>query len=124
MGKKILLVEDHPDIRKMMSIYLKMHEYDVVEAADGYEAVEKALAHKPDAVLMDMAMPVLDGLDATRAIRQNEELAGVPILCVTAYGDFYSERARIAGCDEVIQKPIDFSNLDALLQRHIGGRSH
>src|SRR5690242_4759587 len=108
MSKGILLVEDHPDIRKMMSIYLKMHKYEVVEAADGYEAVEKALQHKPDAVLMDMAMPVLDGLGATRAMRQNDELSDVPILCVTAYGDFYNERAKEAGCNEVIQKPVNF----------------
>lgn len=124
MAKKILLVEDHPDIRKMMAIYLKMHKYEVIEAQDGYEAVEKALEQKPDAVLMDMAMPVLDGIGATRAMRQNKELSHMPILCVTAYGEFYGERAKAAGCNEVIQKPVDFSNLDTLLQRHIGKTSH
>jgi len=75
---KILIVEDHTDIRKMMAIYLKMFKYEVIEAADGYEAVEKALKHKPDAILMDLAMPVLDGVDSARAMRQSEELADTP----------------------------------------------
>lgn len=78
MAKKVLVVEDHADIRKMMSIYLKMYKYEVIEAADGYEAVEKALEHKPDAVLLDLAMPVLDGVDSARAMRQSEELAETP----------------------------------------------
>ena len=68
MAKKVLVVEDHADIRKMMSIYLKMYKYEVIEAADGYEAVEKALEHKPDAVLLDLAMPVLDGARAVVGI--------------------------------------------------------
>lgn len=103
----------------MMSTYLTLNKYDVVEAADGYEAVEQALQHKPDLILMDIAMPVLDGINSTRAIRKIKELANVPILCLTAFGDFYKDRARSAGCNEVLQKPIDFGKLDALLQRHI-----
>jgi len=118
--KRILVVEDHADIREMMSAYLTLNKYDVIEAADGYEAVEQALQHKPDLILMDIAMPVLDGINSTRAIRKIEELANIPILCLTAFGDFYKERAKRAGCNEVLQKPIDFVMLDALLQRHIG----
>ena len=119
MGKKVLVVEDHADIRKMMAIYLKMYKYDVIEAADGYEAVEKALQYKPDAVLLDLAMPVLDGVDSDRAMRQSEELADVPIVCITAYRDFYKDRAKKAGCHEVLTKPIDFSKLDSLLKQHM-----
>ena len=122
--KRVLIVEDQPDVRAMMKIILRINGYDVIEAWDGYEAVKLALDERPDIILMDMAMPVLDGLGATRAIRQNEELAGMPILCVTAYGDFYTERAKDAGCDEVIQKPVNFDDLDDLLRRHIDGRSH
>lgn len=120
MAKKVLVVEDHTDIRKMMAIYLRMFKYEVIEAADGYEAVEKALEHKPDAILMDLAMPVLDGVDAARAIRQNEEVGDVPILCITAYSDFYKLRAEDAGCNAIVQKPIDFGRLDSLLQQHMG----
>ncbi|HKP70853.1 MAG TPA: response regulator [Pyrinomonadaceae bacterium] len=119
MAKKILIAEDHADIRKMMSIYLKMYKYDVIEAADGYEAVEKAIEHKPDAVLLDLAMPVLDGVDSARAMRLNKELADVPIVCITAYRDFYVDRAKQAGCNAVLSKPIDFSQLDALLKEHM-----
>ena len=119
MAKKVLVVEDHADIRKMMSIYLKMFKYEVIEAADGYEAVEKALEHKPDAVLLDLAMPVLDGVDSARAMRRSEELADMPIVCITAYMDFYEERAMKAGCDAVLRKPIDFSQLDSLLKEHM-----
>ena len=116
---KILIVEDHTDIRKMKAIYLKMFKYEVIEAADGYEAVEKALKHKPDAILMDLAMPVLDGVDSARAMRQSEELADTPIVCITAYMDFYDQRAKDAGCNAVLQKPIDFGQLDSLLKEHI-----
>ena len=119
MTKKVLVVEDHADIRKMMAIYLRMFKYEVIEASDGYEAVEKALEYKPDAILMDLAMPVLDGVDSTRAIRQNTDLAETPIVCITAYSDFYRSRAEDAGCNDVIQKPIDFQQLDSLLKRHI-----
>jgi CheY-like chemotaxis protein len=119
MAKKVLVVEDHADIRKMMSIYLKMFKYEVIEATDGYDAVEKAIEHKPDAILMDLAMPVLDGIDSARAIRQSDDLAEVPIVCITAYSDFYKSRARDAGCNEVIQKPIDFRQLDSLLKEHM-----
>jgi len=116
---KVLVVEDHTDIRKMMAIYLKMFKYEVIEAADGYEAVEKALEHKPDAILMDLAMPVLDGVDSARAMRQSDELADTPIVCITAYMDFYKQRAKDAGCNDVLQKPIDFGQLDSLLKKHI-----
>lgn len=119
MAKKVLVVEDHADIRKMMVIYLKMFKYEVIEASDGYEAVEKALEHRPDAILMDLAMPVLDGVDSTRAIRQNDDLAETPIVGITAYSDFYRMRAEDAGCNDVLQKPIDFRKLDSLLKRYI-----
>ena len=119
MAGKILVVDDQADIRDMMSLYLRLSKYDVVEATNGYEAIEKAIACKPDVILMDMAMPVLDGLSSTRAMKENKELSDIPIFCLTAYGDFYVERAKAAGCDEVIQKPVDFNRLDALLEQHL-----
>ncbi len=118
MAKKILLVEDHDDIRNMMATYLQLNKYEVIEAANGFDAIQQAIDHKPDVILMDIAMPVLDGISSTRAIRENDALAHTPILCLTAYGDFYRERAERAGCNEVLQKPIDFRRLDALLWQH------
>jgi len=116
--KKILLVEDHADIRNMMATYLHLNKYEVIEAENGYDAIQQALDHKPDIILMDIAMPVLDGISSTRAMRENDALARIPIVCLTAYGDFYRERAKRAGCDDVLQKPIDFRKLDALLWQH------
>lgn len=113
------MVEDQADIRNMMTVYLELNKYEVIEATNGYEAIEKALECKPDVILMDIAMPVLDGLDSARAMRQTAELADVPILCLTAFGDFYQERAAAAGCDDIMQKPIDFGKLDRLLKQHI-----
>ena len=102
----------------MMATYLQLNKYEVIEAENGYEAIQQALDHKPDIILMDIAMPVLDGISSTRAMRELEELATTPILCLTAFGDFYRERAKRAGCNEVLQKPIDFRKLDALLLQH------
>lgn len=118
VSKKILLAEDHTDIREMMATYLKLSGYEVIEASDGCEALMRALEHKPDAILMDIAMPVLNGIDSTRAMRKNKELEQVPILCLTAFGELYKERAKKAGCNAVLQKPIDFAELDALLRQH------
>jgi len=103
----------------MMCIYLTLGRYDVIEAADGHEAIEKALKHKPDLILMDIAMPVLDGISSTRAIREIEELRTTPILCLTAFDDVAGDSAKQAGCNEVLQKPVDFGRLDALLEKFI-----
>jgi CheY-like chemotaxis protein len=116
--KKILLVEDHADIRNMMATYLQLNKYEVILAENGYDAIQQALDHRPDVILMDIAMPVLDGISSTRAMRELDELATTPILCLTAFGDFYREPAKRAGCNEVLQKPIDFRKLDALLLQH------
>ena len=119
MSKKVMVVDDEADLRKMMKILLGMHGYQVIEAQDGYEALEKAVAETPDLILMDMAMPVLGGLESTRAIRHHESLDDVPILAVTAYGDFYADRAREAGCTDVIRKPLDFAQLKPLVDHYM-----
>ena len=126
MKKRVLVAEDYEDIRRMMKILLECRGYEVLEASDGYEAVKKAISDNPDLILMDIAMPVMDGLQATQAIRLHDELADVPIVAVTAYGEFYSERARNAGCNDVIQKPLDFGSLEPIVEgytSHGKGRS-
>lgn len=119
MAKKILVVEDQPDIRNMMRILLELSGFVVIEAANGYEAVEKAVDEKPDLILMDMAMPVMDGLDSSRAIRRHDALHHVPIVAITAFGDFYAERAHEAGCTDILQKPIDFTRLKPIVEHYI-----
>ena len=119
-NKKILVAEDYADIRMMMKILLEVHGYEVIEAADGYEAVDKAREHSPDLILLDLAMPLMDGLQAVAAMRQHAALVDTPIVAVTAYGDFYKEKAIEAGCTDVVTKPLDFEGLKPLVEKYLG----
>lgn len=103
----------------MMKLMLEINGYETIEATDGFEAVEKAYKFHPDLVLMDIAMPLLDGLEATKAIRQFDRDADVPIVAVTAYGDYYKEKALDAGCTDVIGKPLPFEHLKATIDSYI-----
>jgi CheY-like chemotaxis protein len=118
--KTVLLVEDFEDNRFMMRRLLEMSGYRVVEAVNGKEAVEKAQAERPDLILMDLSLPHLDGLAATRRIRQQDGLSKVPIVAVSAHdtADFHAD-ALAAGCNEYVTKPIDFDQLESLLERLI-----
>ena len=116
--KTVLVVEDFEDNRFMMRRLLEMSGYRVVEAVNGREAVEMAQSERPDLILMDLSLPHLDGLAATRRIREHEGLGKVPIVAVSAHdtADFHAE-ALAAGCNEYVTKPIDFDQLENLLQR-------
>jgi two-component system cell cycle response regulator DivK len=120
MRKKILVVEDHTDIRRMMSIALRQYGFDVVEAADGYEAIEKVAAERPDVVLMDLSMPILDGISSTRAIRSREGIGELPIIAITAYDKYDDAMAISAGCNEVLRKPLDFEKLHSIVNQYSG----
>ncbi|HUR96640.1 MAG TPA: response regulator [Pyrinomonadaceae bacterium] len=119
MAKKVLIVEDYADVRTMMSTYLTIQGYEVVEAPDGYKAVEAALEQKPDVILMDISMPVMDGIYSTKAIRDHADFVNIPIIALTAFGDFYHDRARNAGCNDVLQKPIDFGELEQVMHQYL-----
>ena len=114
----IMVVEDFEDNRFMMRRLLEMSGYRVVEAENGREAVELARSEIPNLILMDLSLPVLDGLAATRRIREHVELRAVPIVAVSAHdtADFHVD-ALAAGCNEYVTKPIDFDQLDDLLGR-------
>jgi two-component system cell cycle response regulator DivK len=114
----ILVVEDFEDNRFMMRRLLEMSGYHVVEAVNGEEAVTIACRELPKLILMDLSLPQLDGLAATRRIRQHAELRDVPIVAVSAHdtADFHAE-ALAAGCNDYVTKPIDFDELEALLNR-------
>jgi two-component system, cell cycle response regulator DivK len=119
--KVVLVVEDFEDNRFMMRRLLEMAGYEVVEATDGEQALTMAQRAKPALILMDLSLPRLDGLAATRGIRQHPELCDVPIVAVSAHdsADFHAE-ALAAGCNDYVAKPIDFDQLDALLVRVLG----
>jgi CheY-like chemotaxis protein len=119
MRKRVLVVDDFRDTRKLVKLLLEKNGYEVIEASDGYDAVKQAVKNRPNLILMDVAMPVMDGIQATQAIRQHYDLTEVPIVAVTAYGDFYSERARDVGCNDVIQKPVEITRLPDLVQNYV-----
>ena len=119
MTKKVLIVEDYADTRTMMRYLLQHFGYEVVEASDGQEAVDKAKQNEPDLILMDISMPVMDGLTATQIIRKFDGFAKTPIIAVTAYGKSYYRQAIEAGCDDLINKPLDFDNLQPILEQYL-----
>jgi CheY-like chemotaxis protein len=115
---RVLLVEDSEDNRMMMKRLLEMGGYEVIEAVNGKQAVNTAQARRPDLILMDLSLPMMDGLAATRRIRGLPALRDVPIVVVSAHdsADFHAE-ALASGCNEYVTKPIDFGQLELLLKR-------
>jgi len=115
-----LVVEDFEDSRFMMRQLLEMSGHTVVEATDGEQAVRVALKEKPSIILMDLSLPKLDGLAATREIRRHKGFRHVPILAISAHdGDESRAAALEAGCDEYMTKPIDFDRLSNLVRRYL-----
>jgi two-component system cell cycle response regulator DivK len=112
----ILVVEDYEDTSLAMRLALEDEGYHILEAADGEQAVEVAAHARPEIILMDLNLPKLDGLGATRRIRSNPELSDAIIVAVTAYPDAdHRARALAAGCNAYVTKPIDFDFLKDLL---------
>ncbi len=120
MGKTVLIVEDVTDVRAMMKILIKAYGYQPIEARDGYEAVEKTVEHRPDLILMDLAMPVLDGIAAAKMIRQIEGFDKTPIIALTAHANAQYFDAVEAGFNEIINKPLEFESLQPLLKSYLG----
>jgi CheY-like chemotaxis protein len=102
----VLLVDDYPDAREMYSEYLQFSGFDVVEAANGIEALQHALEHAPDIILMDLSLPVMDGWEATRRLKSDHRTAGIPVVALTGHAlAGISEGAKKAGCDAFVTKP-------------------
>ncbi|MGH9931376.1 MAG: response regulator [Pyrinomonadaceae bacterium] len=114
----VLLVEDTEDNRQMMRTLLEMSGFRVVEALNGREAVELAFSVKPQIILMDLSLPLIDGITATRQIRSMPELSRVPIVAVSAHdaADFQS-LALAAGCNAYVAKPVHYSELVGVVKR-------
>jgi CheY-like chemotaxis protein len=106
--QRVLVVDDSDDIRDLWCAWLTLWGFQVEEAANGHQAVEKARAGQPDLVLMDMWMPVLDGIDATALIKADTATAHVPVLALSAHVfPPAPERALAAGCETFLPKPVD-----------------
>jgi CheY-like chemotaxis protein len=118
--KTILLVEDYADTRDLMKFLLEVIlGYYVIEAANGLEAVEQAKSKQPDLILMDISMPVMDGIEATRRIKQLDGFADIPIIAVTGHTEKYQTDAIKAGIVEVVQKPVDIDELKPLVSSYL-----
>jgi CheY-like chemotaxis protein len=116
---KILIAEDHLDSREALRALLEAFGYRVVLAVNGREAIDRALTERPDLILMDIMMPELDGLEATRALRGHESLRSTPIIAVTAM-DGARELAIEAGATDCVSKPVDIRSLMALVSVWLG----
>lgn len=119
MPKTVMIVDDFADARSMMKILIRWHGYEVVEAADGYEAIEKSLQYHPDLILMDLALPIMDGATATKLIREIEGFDKVSIIALTGFSNTSFEKAIEAGFDNVLVKPLHFENLEPLLHQYL-----
>jgi CheY-like chemotaxis protein len=117
---KILLVEDNVQNRYLMTFLLERSGYSVTVAEDGQQALESLASETPDIILMDMQLPRMDGYEATRRIKSDERLKGIPLVALTAHS-MKGDRAKAveAGCDEYVTKPVDADGLVALIERLI-----
>ena len=117
--KKILVVEDVDSSRDLV-VQLLEDDYEVLEAVNGEEAVARAEKERPDLILMDLSLPVMDGWEATREIKAKDDLKSVPIIALTAHamkGD--EDKAKAAGCNDYMTKPIDENELFAKLSKYL-----
>ena len=121
MTKRILVVEDQEDLRGLLRTLLTGSGYEVLEAANGEAGVAKAKSDRPDLVLMDIQMPVLDGYEATRQIKADSDLKATPVIAVSSFamkGD--EDKARGAGCDHYVTKPYSPMQLLRVIRGYLG----
>ena len=117
---KVLLVEDSEMNRDMLSRRLERRGYQVILALDGQQGVDLARSQKPDLILMDMSLPVIDGWEATRQLKADMSTRSIPVIALTAHAMASDEqKAREAGCDEFETKPIELTRLLEKMQRFV-----
>ena len=117
-GPLVLVVEDYQDAREMYAAYLRFSGYRVAEATDGYDAIRQAHELRPDIILMDLALPKMDGWEATRRLKADEQTRDIPIVALTGHAlAGHAEGAREAGCDAFVTKPCLPDALVAEIQR-------
>jgi len=124
MKAKILVIEDNAQNLYLITFMLEKNGYEVVSTGKGAEAVELAAREKPDLIVMDIQLPDIDGLEATRRIRASEADGGIPIVALTSYamvGD--KERALAAGCTGYIEKPLNPDTFMAEIERYLPGQA-
>jgi two-component system cell cycle response regulator DivK len=124
MTKRILLIEDTEDNRQIIRDLMAGTGYELLEAEDGETGVAMAAAHRPDLILMDIQLPVVDGYEATRRIKSDPALRHIPVIAVTSYALSGDEvRARAAGCDSYVAKPFSPRLLLATIRQFLSGET-
>jgi CheY-like chemotaxis protein len=119
--KKILVVDDSKTTLFMEQMILRKTPYEIVTAMDGQEALSKAVAERPDLILMDVVMPRMTGFEACRAIRERAETCHIPVILVTTRGEAQNvETGFASGCSDYVTKPIDSVELLAKIRNHVG----
>ncbi len=120
MSKRILVVEDQPDNRQIIRDMLAPTDYEITEVEDGQQALEAIAKQRPDLILMDIQLPIVDGYTATRKIKADPKLRSIPIIAVTSYALSGEEKkAREAGCDDYVPKPFSPRQLLAKIRQYL-----
>jgi CheY-like chemotaxis protein len=115
--KKVLVVEDNAHWRKLLTMVIQRSGYEVLQAADGIEAIEKATAARPDLILMDLGLPKMTGDAATAVLKANPATRDIPVVIQTAYT--FTENAVTAGAAEILQKPIELTEIERVLCKYL-----
>jgi two-component system, cell cycle response regulator DivK len=125
MSKRILVVEDQPDNRQIIRDMLVPTDYEIIEVENGEQALAVVAKERPDLILMDIQLPVMDGYEATRRIKADPALRSIPIIAVTSYALSGEEmKARAAGCDEYVAKPFSPRQLLAKIKQYLSQARH
>jgi two-component system, cell cycle response regulator DivK len=118
MSHRKILVVDDVEFNRNLLVQLLEDDYEVIEAADGEEGIRRAAQERPDLILMDLGLPVLDGWEATKKIKAHDELKHIPVIAITSHAMVGDERrAHAAGCDDYLAKPIDENELRSKIDK-------
>jgi two-component system, cell cycle response regulator DivK len=121
MSKRILLVEDQEDNMQILRDVLVNADFEISEAQNGEEALAEVAKQRPDLILMDIQLPIMDGYEATRRIKADPALRSIPVIAITSYAlGSDEERARAAGCDDFVPKPYSPRQLLAKVRQYLG----
>ena len=121
MTKRVMIVEDNELNMKLFNDLLEAQNYETIQTSNGLEALDLARAHRPDLILMDIQLPEVSGLEVTKWLKEDDELARIPVIAVTAFamkGD--EERIRQGGCEAYISKPISVMRLLETVKSYLG----
>ena len=121
MSKRVLAVEDQEDNMQILRDAIVNAGYEIIEAENGEQALALAAKHRPDLILMDIQIPIIDGYEATRRIKADPALRSIPIIAVTSHAlDGGEQKARAAGCDDFVAKPYSPRQLLAKIRQDLG----